>query len=88
VDKWAKRTGVNRSEAIRRLIDIALSGLDGSRQRSPKARAKSHELASTHLDKLIDPSAPEEERKQRKRRLLKGPKEFWDLRDAARSRKD
>ena len=31
-------------------------------------------MAGTEIDKLIDPSAPAEERQQRKRRLLKGPR--------------
>src|SRR6478609_5941718 len=34
----------------------------------------------------IGPFAPAEERQQRKRRLLKGPKEFRDLRDEIRSK--
>ena len=32
------------------------------------------------------PSAPDEERQRRKRRLLKGPKEFRDMRDAVHSK--
>jgi hypothetical protein len=38
-------------------------------------------MAGQALDRLIDPSAPDEERHARKRRLLKGPKEFRDIRD-------
>ena len=41
-----------------------------------KARA----MAGQEIDRLIDPSATEEERQRRKRRLLKGPKEFRDVR--------
>jgi hypothetical protein len=37
-------------------------------------RAK--ELATKAIDKIIDPSAPPEERAQRRRRLIKGPSEF------------
>jgi hypothetical protein len=33
------------------------------------------------VDRLIDPSAPDEERQRRERRFLKGPKEFRDIRD-------
>jgi Arc/MetJ-type ribon-helix-helix transcriptional regulator len=87
VDGWAVRQGDNpsRSEAIRRLVEQALSGsLSGPR--SQKARSKAHELASTQLDKLIDPSAPVEEQQQGKRRLLKGPKEFQEIRNEIRSR--
>jgi hypothetical protein len=38
------------------------------------------EMAAQELDRLIDPSAPDEERQRRKRRLLMGPKEFRDIR--------
>ena len=44
--------------------------------RAEKARA----MAGQKIDRLSDPSATEEERQRRKRRLLKGPKEFRDVR--------
>ena len=44
--------------------------------RAEKARA----MAGQEIDRLSDPSATEEERQRRKRRLLKGPKEFRDVR--------
>jgi hypothetical protein len=47
--------------------------------RTTKA-AKARELAGQELDRLSDPSANDEERQRRKRRLLKGPKEFRDIR--------
>ncbi len=37
-------------------------------------------MAAQQIDKLVDPSATTEERHARKRRLLKGPKEFRDIR--------
>jgi hypothetical protein len=37
-------------------------------------------LAGKQIDKLSDPSATDEERQQRKRRLLKGPGEFREMR--------
>ena len=45
-----------------------------------KKVAKARELAAQELERLSDPSAPDEERQRRKRRLLKGPKEFRDIR--------
>jgi Phage terminase large subunit (GpA) len=45
-----------------------------------KRAAKAREMASQEIDRLSDPSATDEERKRRKRRLLKGPKEFRDVR--------
>jgi len=50
----------------------------------PKRAAKAREMAGQALDRLIDPSASDEERHTRKRRLLKGPKEFRDIRDKKR----
>jgi hypothetical protein len=47
----------------------------------PKRAAKAQEMAGQALDRLIDASASDEERKTLKRRLLKGPKEFRDIRD-------
>lgn len=49
-----------------------------------KKAAKASEMAAQEIDRLIDPSAPDEERQRRKRRLLKGPKEFRDVRDGNR----
>jgi hypothetical protein len=43
-----------------------------------KKSAKASEMAAQEIDRLIDP--PDEERQRRKRRLLKGPKEFRDIR--------
>ena len=48
----------------------------GVADRATKART----MASQEIDRLSDPSATEEERQRRKRRLLKGPKEFRDVR--------
>ena len=45
-----------------------------------KRAAKAREMASQEIDRLSDPSATDEERQRRKRRLLKGPKEFRDVR--------
>jgi hypothetical protein len=53
----------------------------------PKKAAKARELAGQQIDRLIDPSATDEQRQSRKRRLLKGPKEFRDIRDKRAKRK-
>jgi hypothetical protein len=50
------------------------------RQPSTERAKKAHEIAAEHLDRLVDKSAPAEEQAVRKRRLLKGPEEFRDLR--------
>jgi Arc/MetJ-type ribon-helix-helix transcriptional regulator len=81
IDNWAAHNGVtSRSEAIRRLVELGLSASQPLRRRDLEAASKALDLAAQQIDKLIDPSTPEEERKTRKRRLLKGPKEFRDIR--------
>jgi predicted DNA-binding ribbon-helix-helix protein len=52
-----------------------------------KAVSKSSELAGKTIDRLSDQSAPLEEQEKRKRRLLKGPAEFRDIRDLASQKK-
>ena len=85
VDQWARQNRVTRSEAIRRLVEVALAGTS-PKQRSPTARTKARELANAHLEALLDPAVPAEERQRRKRRLIKGPKEFREVWDRARSK--
>jgi hypothetical protein len=81
IDKWAKAKGIiSRSEAIRRLLEFGLAASTPLRQRNLAAASKALDLAAQELDKLIDPSTPDEERKARKQRLLRGPKEFLDIR--------
>jgi Arc/MetJ-type ribon-helix-helix transcriptional regulator len=81
IDKWAEENGVtSRSEAIRRLLELGLTAQQPLRRRNLEAASKALELAAQQIDKLIDPSTPDEERRTRKQRLLKGPKEFRDIR--------
>jgi DNA-binding XRE family transcriptional regulator len=47
---------------------------------NPKGRAKAADMAGEQIDKLANPAMPEEERHARKGRLIKGPKEFRDMR--------
>jgi hypothetical protein len=69
------------SEAIRRLVEIGLAGRGKSpARRSEKNAAKAKELAGKTIDGLADIAAPAEEQATRKRRLLKGPEEFRDVR--------
>ena len=81
IDKWGEANGVtSRSEAIRRLLELGLAAAQPLHRRNLEAASKALELATQELDKLIDPSTSDEERKMRKRRLLRGPKEFRDMR--------
>jgi hypothetical protein len=82
IDTWAKREGAaTRSDAIRRLVDQSLAAahrphVTGAHKGASRAR----ELAGQELDRLGDQSVMTDEQQRRKRRLVKGPEEFRDLR--------
>ncbi len=82
VDEWAAREEDKppRSEAIRRLVEIGLAAKPASRPKAATGTVRAAELAANVIEKRIDPSAPAEERESRKRRLLKGPSAFRDVR--------
>ena len=60
--------------------DPGLVETDPMKQRNPEDVSKALGLAGQQIDKLSDQSATAEERQARKRRLLKGPREFRDIR--------
>jgi hypothetical protein len=60
--------------------DPGLVEMDPMKQRSSEDVSKAFDLAGQQIDKLSDQSATAEEQQQRKNRLLKGPKEFRDIR--------
>jgi hypothetical protein len=79
LDAWAARQddAPSRSEAIRRLVELGLTVRTAAPAvRKPGRRLRAQELATKAIEKIIDPSAPPEERAQRRRRLTKGPLEF------------
>lgn len=69
-----------RAEAIRRLIEKGLGGPLSTRQPNEESAHKASELAATELETLGDKSQSVDEQQRRKRRLLKGPKEFREMR--------
>jgi hypothetical protein len=82
IDIWAKREGAaTRSDALRRLVDQSLTATYRSyAARSHGGASRARELAVRELDRLGDKSAMIDEQQKRKRRLVKGPEEFRDLR--------
>jgi hypothetical protein len=58
------------------------TGEQPMKQRSANAVAKARDLADQEIDKVSNQSGSAAERHDRKQRLLKGPKEFTDIRDA------
>jgi hypothetical protein len=67
--------------AIRRLVELGLKAEKPVKApRSTRNKVRAAELAAKTIEKMIDPSAPAEERAQRRRRLTKGPTEFREHR--------
>lgn len=82
IDAWAGAQGINRSEAIRRLVELGLKS-EAAIDTRPVSRhdaAALEELAAHQLDQFIDPDTPQEERDRRIHRLTEGPPEFVDVR--------
>jgi hypothetical protein len=78
IDAWADVHRINRSEAIRLLIEIGLRAAPAIRARRT---VQQHSLeieseAVSLISSLLDPSLPAEERERRIRRLIEGPPEF------------
>jgi Arc/MetJ-type ribon-helix-helix transcriptional regulator len=82
VEAWAAGLGdtPSRSEAIRRLVEIGLASVRTAKPTDKKSAAKAAGLAGEMVDYLSDHSVPADVREQRKRRLLKGPSEFREMR--------
>ena len=81
VEAWANSAldKPSLSEAVRRLVELGLASAHRSAARMKKAMEAS-EMAGQKIDRLVDPSATDEERQRPKRKLIKGPKEFRDMR--------
>lgn len=90
IDAWIANQQdpeLSRPEAIRRLVELGLAGATAGRAKKSATSSKSSELAGKQLDKMADKSASVEEQEVRKRRLLKGPSEFRDLRKDRKPKK-
>jgi len=71
----------SRPAAVRRLVELGLAREPAEPPvGKPGRRTRARELAITVIEKIIDPSAPPEERAQRRQRLTKGPPEFREAR--------
>jgi hypothetical protein len=85
VDAWAAKQSdkPTRAEAILRLVELGLETTH-RREALTNRAAKASEMAAQEIDRLGDLSATDEERQLRKRRLIKGPKEFRGIRKQSR----
>ena len=83
-DKPSKRfspaRGLRLREAFRRLVEIGLTVKVRPSQPSRARAERANEMAAKTIDGLIDAGASTEEVTNRKRRLLKGPEEFREVR--------
>jgi hypothetical protein len=77
------RTSIHReldASAICQLVELGLTVKAGSKQGSRARAETASEMASDQLDELVDRSTSAEQQANRKRRLLKGPEEFQNVR--------
>jgi hypothetical protein len=70
----------HRTDARLLIFKRSSSSRSAAKDRDPEAAVKAADMAALELDKLADSSATSDQRQQRKRRLLKGPGEFRDMR--------
>jgi hypothetical protein len=80
LDAWAAANDVSRSEAIRRLVEIGLTVEAKPKQAPPERAARAKELASRTIDTLTAGATDDDTKASRKRRLIKGPEEFQEVR--------
>jgi hypothetical protein len=89
VDAWAEKRDdqPGRTEAIRRLVELGLTVKTRSAP-SERQRAALADLASKAIDSLTAGTPDNNEKASRKRRLIKGPEEFREVRvDLPKARK-
>jgi hypothetical protein len=88
VNDWIERQKepCSRPEAIRRLVELGLTAKTKGRPKSEDAKQRkdtkqrARELAGAAVDEMTDRTASPEDRASRKRRLIKGPEEFENVR--------
>jgi hypothetical protein len=79
VEAWAAANNASRSEAFRTLVELGLTVGAKPKQAPVPRAARAKELASKAIDSLTV-EAPDDEKASRKRRLIKGPEEFREVR--------
>jgi hypothetical protein len=90
IDNWRRRQEDRPScaEAIRRLVEQALTLSSDDKLASKQKAQKGSELAGRSVERVVNKSMPPEEKERRKRVLIKGPKEFRDIREDLPKRKE
>jgi len=83
VDRWIekqKEPDLTRPEAIRRLVELGLTVGGKPKQTTAATADRAKELASKAIDSLTAGAPNKDEKASRKRRLIKGPEEFREVR--------
>jgi metal-responsive CopG/Arc/MetJ family transcriptional regulator len=82
LDRWiaAQTDQPSRPEAIRRIVERTLARSSRPRAPNKKKAQKALELAGRAVERIVDKSMPTQEQERRKRALIKGPKEFRNIR--------
>jgi hypothetical protein len=80
VEAWAVTNDTSRSDAFRRLVELGLTVQGKLKQGSPARAERAKELASKAIDSLTAEAPDNDEKASRKRRLIKGPEEFREVR--------
>ncbi len=68
------------SAAIRRLVELGLTVKMKGRPTSEGQKLRAREMAGKAIDHMTDTTASADDQASRKRRLLKGPEEFREVR--------
>jgi hypothetical protein len=88
IDAWAakQKPPVTRPEAIRGILEIGLKAKTKERPKSEDTKQRqgtkqrARVLAGAAVDEMTDTSASADDQASRKRRLIKGPEEFQNIR--------
>jgi hypothetical protein len=82
LDRWiaAQTDQPSRPEAIRRIVERTLARSSRPSAPNKKKAQKALELAGRAVERIVDKSMPTQEQERRKRALIKGPKEFRNIR--------
>ena len=82
IDAWAEARHINRSDAIRQLVELGLKAapVTTSQHAIKDESSQIEDEAISRIRGLLDPSLSPEERERRIRRLVEGPPEFSEQR--------
>lgn len=80
--KWAENQPdlPSLTVATRRLVEIGLTVKAKGQRPSDRQRLRAREMAGKTIDEMTDVSATPDDQATRKKRLLRGPEEFREVR--------